>query len=47
MLLGDDNKAEDWRAAVGADLVATSLSEALKICVEEAQIHTGPAIAVG
>ena len=47
MLLGDDNKAEDWRAAVGADLVATSLSEALEICVEEAQAHTGPAVAVG
>jgi len=47
MLLGDDNKAEDWRAAVGADLVATSLSEALEICVKEAQAHTGRAVAVG
>ena len=47
MLFGDDNKAEDWRAAVGADLVATSLSEALEICVKEAQAHTGPAVAVG
>ena len=47
MLLGDDNKAEDWRAAVGADLVATSLSEALEICVKEAKAHTGRAVAVG
>jgi hypothetical protein len=47
MLLGDDNKAADWRAAVGADLVATSLSEALEICVKEARTHTAPAIAVG
>jgi hypothetical protein len=47
MLLGDNNKAEDSRAAVGADLVATSLSQALQICVKEAQEHTGPAVAVG
>ena len=47
MLLGDDNKAEDWRAAVGADLVATSLSQAVDICVNEAHAHPGPVIAVG
>ena len=35
-MLGEDrDKAEDWRAAVGAQLVATSLTEALRICVQE------------
>ncbi len=46
MLLGDDDKAEDWRTAVGADLVATSLSQALEICLQEAQVGVAPAIAV-
>jgi hypothetical protein len=39
MLLGQDEKAEEWRVAVGAHLVATSLSQALQICVDEAQAH--------
>jgi len=43
MLLGNDVKAEEWRAAVGADLVATSLTHALEICVNEALAHTGSA----
>ena len=42
MLLGQDDKAEEWRAAVGAHLVATSLSQALAICANEAQAHAGP-----
>jgi predicted PurR-regulated permease PerM len=43
MLLGQDEKAEEWRAAVGAHLVATSLSQALQICVDEAKMHVSPA----
>jgi hypothetical protein len=39
MLLGQDAKAEEWRTAVGADLVATSLTQALEICVAEARAH--------
>jgi hypothetical protein len=35
MLLGQDEKAEEWRAAVGAHLVATSLSQAVAICTSE------------
>ena len=31
-----DTKAEEWRAAVGADLAATSLRKALAVCVAEA-----------
>jgi hypothetical protein len=35
--LGDDpGKGEEWRTAVGAQFVATSLREALAICVREA-----------
>jgi hypothetical protein len=41
MLMGNDAKAEEWRAAVGADLVATSLTHALDICVTEARAITG------
>lgn len=37
MLRDHDDKAEEWRAAVGAHLVATSLSQAVAICVNEAQ----------
>jgi hypothetical protein len=37
MLAGQQEKAEEWRAAVGAHLVATSLAQALAICVAEAQ----------
>jgi hypothetical protein len=37
-LLGDDpSKMADWKAAVGADFVATSLTEAVEICVEESR----------
>ena len=37
-LLGDDPaKMADWKAAVGADFVATSLTEAVEICVEESR----------
>jgi hypothetical protein len=39
MLGGQQEKAEEWRAAVGAQLVATSLSQALAICVAEAQAN--------
>jgi hypothetical protein len=37
MLAEQPNKAEEWRTAVGAQLVATSLAQALAICVAEAQ----------
>jgi hypothetical protein len=37
MLLGKDTKAEEWRTAVGADLAATSLTQALGMCVNEAR----------
>jgi predicted PurR-regulated permease PerM len=43
MLEGQQEKAEEWRAAVGAHLVATSLSKALAVCVGEAQAHVVPA----
>jgi predicted PurR-regulated permease PerM len=39
MLLGQDEKAEEWRAAVGAQLVATSLSQAVAICTTEVHAH--------
>lgn len=44
MLGGQQVKAEEWRAAVGAQLVATSLSQALAICVAEAQVNGVPAV---
>ena len=38
-LLGADaQKSEDWKASVGADFVATSLAEAVAICVREAGV---------
>jgi len=37
MLAEHPSKAEEWRAAVGAQLVATSLAQALAICVAQAQ----------
>jgi predicted PurR-regulated permease PerM len=43
MLLGQDEKAEEWRAAVGAHLVATSLSQAVAICTTEAHAHVSHA----
>jgi predicted PurR-regulated permease PerM len=43
MLRDQDEKAEEWRAAVGAHLVATSLSQAVAICVNEARTHAGDA----
>jgi hypothetical protein len=39
MLAGHREKADKWRTAVGAQLVATSLAQALAICVGEAQAH--------
>jgi hypothetical protein len=36
MLAADPEKSEDWRTAVGAHLVATSLADAVAICVREA-----------
>jgi hypothetical protein len=39
MLLGQEAKAEEWRAAVGAHLVATSLSQAVAICRTEVHAH--------
>ena len=44
MLAGQPEKAEEWRAAVGAQLVATSLSQALAICLAEAQANGVPAL---
>jgi hypothetical protein len=35
MLGGDSEKAEDWKIAVGADFVATSLDQAALICARE------------
>ena len=43
MLLGQDEKAEEWRAAVGAHLVATSLAQAVAICTREVHAHVGHA----
>jgi predicted PurR-regulated permease PerM len=43
MLLGQDEKAEEWRAAVGAHLVATSLSQAVAICTSEVHAHASHA----
>jgi predicted PurR-regulated permease PerM len=43
MLAEQPDKAEEWRTAVGAHLVATSLSQALAICIAEAQTHITPA----
>jgi predicted PurR-regulated permease PerM len=41
-LLGDDpEKGEDWKAAVGAHFVATSLVEAAALCVREASRAEG------
>jgi hypothetical protein len=35
-MLGEDSaKAEDWKVAVGADFVATSLDQAAQICARE------------
>jgi hypothetical protein len=35
-MLGEDSaKAEDWKMAVGADFVATSLDQAAQICARE------------
>ena len=42
MLVGEEAKAEEWRLAVRADLVATSLSDALKVCLNEARAHRAP-----
>jgi predicted PurR-regulated permease PerM len=36
MLAADPEKGEDWRTAVGAQLVATSLTDTVAICVREA-----------
>jgi predicted PurR-regulated permease PerM len=36
MLADDPEKGEDWRTAVGAHLLATSLADAVAICVREA-----------
>jgi predicted PurR-regulated permease PerM len=43
MLVGQDEKAEEWRAAVGAHLVATSLSQAVVICTSEVHAHASHA----
>ena len=42
-MLGDDPaKGEEWRLAVGADLVATSLADVVGICVREARALDAP-----
>jgi predicted PurR-regulated permease PerM len=46
MLRDQDEKAEEWQAAVGAHLVATSLSQAVAICGEEARAHADHARAL-
>jgi predicted PurR-regulated permease PerM len=43
MLAEHPDKAEEWRAAVGAQLVATSLAQALAICHAEAGVEAGAA----
>ena len=43
MLAEHPDKAEEWRAAVGAQLVATSLAQALAICHAEAGVNAGAA----
>jgi predicted PurR-regulated permease PerM len=43
MLVGNEDKAEEWRVAVGADLVATTLTAAIDICVREARPNLAPA----
>jgi predicted PurR-regulated permease PerM len=40
MLSEESDKAEAWREAVGADLAATSLTEAVSLCVRAALSHT-------
>jgi hypothetical protein len=46
MLGGDSAKAEDWRGAVGADFVATSLDQAAQICALEMRDTSGVDIAI-
>jgi predicted PurR-regulated permease PerM len=43
LLAEHPEKAEEWRAAVGAQLVATSLAQALAICLAEAGANAGAA----
>jgi hypothetical protein len=43
MLVGNEEKAEEWRVAVGADVVATTLTAAIDICVREARPNLAPA----
>jgi len=42
MLNPDGSKLEEWRGAVGADLVASSLSSAAKLCLRMAADHEDP-----
>jgi len=38
MLGADPEKSEEWKTAVGAHFVATSLKEAVAVCVREATL---------
>jgi len=46
MLGGDSEKVEDWKVAVGADFVATSLDQAALICAREIRDISSTTIAI-
>jgi hypothetical protein len=46
MLGGDSAKLEDWKVAVGADFVATSLDQAALICAREMRDTSGVSIPI-
>jgi len=46
MLGGDSAKVEDWKVAVGADFVATSLDQAALICAREMRDTSGGSIPI-
>jgi predicted PurR-regulated permease PerM len=46
MLGGDLAKVEDWKVAVGADFVATSLDQAAQICTREMRDTSGVSIPI-
>jgi hypothetical protein len=41
MLGGDSAKVEDWKVAVGADFVATSIDQAALVCARELRDTSG------
>ena len=44
MLGGDSEKVEDWKVAVGADFVATSLDQAALVCARETRDTSFPVL---